>query len=70
MSSKLDFCGLGRVSGPERAGYWGSCSGKPGLANVLSWSSWIFRVHVNCRGFFGLLFSSLFGLFIPRVLDT
>jgi len=25
---------------------------------------------VNCRGFFGLLFSYPFGLFIPRVLDT
>ena len=27
-------------------------------------------VGVNCRGFFGLLFSYPFGLFIPRVLDT
>ena len=26
--------------------------------------------HMNCRGFFGLLFSYPFGLFIPRVLDT
>ena len=26
--------------------------------------------YMNCRGFFGLLFSSLSGLFIPRVLDT
>ena len=25
---------------------------------------------LNCRGFFGLLFSYPFGLFIPRVLDT
>ena len=25
---------------------------------------------MNCRGFFGLLFSYPFGLFIPRVLDT
>ena len=29
-----------------------------------------FPGSLNCRGFFGLLFSSLFGLFIPRVLDT
>jgi len=26
--------------------------------------------QMNCRGFFGLLFSYPFGLFIPRVLDT
>ena len=26
--------------------------------------------RMNCRGFFGLLFSYPFGLFIPRVLDT
>ena len=28
------------------------------------------QTGVNCRGFFGLLFSYPFGLFIPRVLDT
>jgi|GEM_PF-4608025 len=30
----------------------------------------IYRPKMNCRGFFGLLFSYPFGLFIPRVLDT
>ena len=39
MSSRLDFCGVGRVSCPERAGCVGTYSKKPGLANVLSWAS-------------------------------
>ena len=39
-------------------------------AQVLSWSFGQLRTPVNCRGFFGLLFSYPFGLFIPRVLDT
>ena len=30
----------------------------------------VFPGLMNCRGFFGLLFSYPFGLFIPRVLDT
>lgn len=45
MSSKLDFCGVDREFGPERAGCVGTYSKKPGLANVLSWGSWIFRAH-------------------------
>ena len=39
-----------------------TCSKLYFLDSVPSW--------VNCRGFFGLLFSYPFGLFIPRVLDT
>ena len=43
MSSKLDFRGADKAFGQERAGCVGTYSEKPGLANVLSWSSWIFR---------------------------
>lgn len=43
MSSKLDFRGVDKAFGQERAGCVGTYSEKPVLANVLSWSSWIFR---------------------------
>ena len=44
MSSKLDFRGVDKAFGQERAGCVGTYSEKPGLVNVLSWGSWIFRV--------------------------
>mgnify|MGYP001691392373 CR=1 FL=1 len=39
MSSKLDFRGVGKAFGQERAGCVGTYSEKPGLAYVLSWAS-------------------------------
>ena len=44
--------------------------GKVLAAHHLSCVSAETRGFLNCRGFFGLLFSYPFGLFIPRVLDT
>ena len=52
--------------GLEDLGGWGSGLDKHGfpLAGAPAPGG------LNCRGFFGLLFSYPFGLFIPRVLDT
>ena len=40
------------------------------IAHHLSCETLPELLQMNCRGFFGLLFSYPFGLFIPRVLDT
>ena len=47
-----------------------STSAANAVAQHLSCKPLLSRFRMNCRGFFGLLFSYPFGLFIPRVLDT
>ena len=72
------FPKLGFVQKGELPGHLeGVCSLEvvlPGGMNMasclISMVSKIYHPKMNCRGFFGLLFSYPFGLFIPRVLDT
>ena len=80
MNAELGFGVIRVFGGPELAGtpaqhLCSRCECAHGLCRKSSKLG--FRVAasrlrktMNCRGFFGLLFSYPFGLFIPRVLDT
>lgn len=80
MNAELGFGIIRGFEGPELAGTpaqqtCSRCERAHGLCRRSSKLGFLLvasrlRRTMNCRGFFGLLFSYPFGLFIPRVLDT